>query len=402
MAASALLLKVLSIDQLRVERRAGGLFDCDATGCYDRILPPLASVHLQALGLAPSIATFLARLMFVAKCYVKTKHSVSVNNIRTTHEDPLFGIGQGNGGEPAIWLAHLTVMFTALSSICTGLVISCVKGLETLVAIGTGYVDDVTLITSLRTEEPQTEKQVRNRLRIMATRWEKLLYLTGGKLELSKCFWIPIVWEWRKGDPVLLRKRNQVYDMIITESESGEKVCIPRSHPAAAEIRLGIRYSLDGTWSQEYNFWKEFSTEFASTVKKAKLDRAGGYHTYNTLWCSKFRYGAPVISFTEKQLNNIQKRIIGPCLAAAGFNSKMPRAVVFGPALYGGMNWTSPFTMHLYEKIKFVVGSIRLSDTVGKLLLLQVQWMQLFAGTSSPLLDTDTEIPYLPLSWLQS
>ncbi len=190
--------------------------------------------------------------------------------------------------------------------------------------------------------------------------------------------------------------------MIITESESGEKVYIPRSHPAAAEKRLGIRYSLDGTWSKEYAFWKEFSTDFTSTVQKAKLDRSGGYHTYNTLWCSKFRYSAPVISFTETQLTHLQKRIIGPCLAAAGFNSKMPRAVVFGPSLYGGMNWQSPFTIHLYEKIKFVVGSIRLADTVGKLMLLQLQWMQLFAGTSSPLLETDKEIPYLPRCWLQA
>ena len=159
MAASALLLKVLSIDQLRVERRAGGLFDCDATGCYDRILPPLASIHLQALGLASSIATLLARLMFVAKRYVKTKHGVSTNSIQTTQADPLFGIGQGNGGGPAIWLAHLTVMFTALSSICQGLVVSCIKGIATLVAIGTGYVDDVTLIASLHPDEPQTEKK---------------------------------------------------------------------------------------------------------------------------------------------------------------------------------------------------------------------------------------------------
>ena len=50
MATSAILQKVLAIDQLRIERRAGGIFDCDASGCYDRILPPLASVHLQALG----------------------------------------------------------------------------------------------------------------------------------------------------------------------------------------------------------------------------------------------------------------------------------------------------------------------------------------------------------------
>ena len=39
-AASAVIQKILSINQLRIERRAGGIFDCDASGCYDRILPP--------------------------------------------------------------------------------------------------------------------------------------------------------------------------------------------------------------------------------------------------------------------------------------------------------------------------------------------------------------------------
>ena len=47
MASSAILQKVLVTDQLRIERRAGGIFDCDATGCYDRILPHFASVHLS-------------------------------------------------------------------------------------------------------------------------------------------------------------------------------------------------------------------------------------------------------------------------------------------------------------------------------------------------------------------
>ena len=73
MAGSALLQKILTMDQLRAERRAGGIFDCDASGCYNRILPPLASVHLRALGIQQPIATFLARLMFLEKRYIRTQ-----------------------------------------------------------------------------------------------------------------------------------------------------------------------------------------------------------------------------------------------------------------------------------------------------------------------------------------
>lgn len=140
MATSAILQKVLAIDQLRIERRAGGIFDCDASGCYDRILPPLASVHLQALGLHRTIGIFLARLMFQAKRYVKTAHGVSKQNICTTRTKILHGIGQGNGGGPAMWIAHLTVMFAAISSVCMGFAFSCVEGIRRLCTVGTGYM----------------------------------------------------------------------------------------------------------------------------------------------------------------------------------------------------------------------------------------------------------------------
>ena len=402
MASSAVLQKVISVDQLRIERRAGGLFDCDATGCYDRIIPPLAGIHLQALGLDETISTFLARFMFMAQRFVKTKHGVSQQSIRTTTKEPLYGIGQGNGGGPAIWLAHLTVMFTALASICEGLWVGCLKGLEYITAVGTGYVDDVTLVVSVHPEEEQTESLVRTKLRKMATTWEKLLYITGGKLELSKCFWIPITWQWRKGNAIMCKEMEGSRALILKESESGKRITIPRIGPATAEKRLGIWFSLNGQWLQEYKQWKLFTTKYAMRIRTARLDRLGGYHSYSTLWCAKFRYCAPVISFSSSQLEHLQKIITGNCLAAAGYCSKMPRAVVFGPAELGGMSWDSAYGIMVYEQIKLLLGSLRMEDTVGKLLRLQLQWLQIFSGTSTPILEAKQVTEYLPRGWLQS
>ena len=98
MASSALLRKILIVDQLRIERIAGGIFDCDATGGYDRILPPLASVHLRNLGLSKHISIFLARMIHYMRRHVKTKHGISKQSIKTTNKQTLYGIGQGNGG----------------------------------------------------------------------------------------------------------------------------------------------------------------------------------------------------------------------------------------------------------------------------------------------------------------
>ena len=121
----------------------GGIFDCNATGFYDRILPPLASVHLQALGLHNSIGTFLARLMFQAKHHVRKGYGISANTIRTTKKTVLPSIGQGNGGGPAMWISHLTVMFAALSSVCMEFAMMCVHNILHVATVGTSYVDGI-------------------------------------------------------------------------------------------------------------------------------------------------------------------------------------------------------------------------------------------------------------------
>ena len=74
MVSLALLRKVIAVDQLRLEQRLGGILDCDVSGCYDRILPSLASIHLQNLGMSKQIGTLLARKMYQTRHYVKTKH----------------------------------------------------------------------------------------------------------------------------------------------------------------------------------------------------------------------------------------------------------------------------------------------------------------------------------------
>ena len=229
MAGSAVIQKLISIDQLRIERKAGAIFDCDASGCYDRILPPLASIHLRSLGLNKSIGTFLARLMYFLRRHIRTKHGVSKQNIRTTKHEVLHGIGQGNGGGPAIWLAHLTVMFKAISAVCTGFNTYCIENKSNISTVGTGYVDDVTLGTSVPREQKQTYGTVRNQIKKMGKTWEQLLYISGGRLELSKCFWVPIVWKWRKGRPYCAGEKSERHkELVLKESETQEEIVIPR------------------------------------------------------------------------------------------------------------------------------------------------------------------------------
>ena len=87
-------------------------------------------------------------------------------------------------------------------------------------------------------------------------------------------------------------------------------------------------------------------------------------------------------------MKEIQSIAIGACLTAAGYSSKMPRAVVFGPGTKGGMDWDNIIVLGLYENIKLLIGAVCLQDKVGDMFLIQLSWLQLFAGNSVPLLQS--------------
>ena len=201
--------KVLTMDMMRMTRAVGGVFDCDATGCYDRILPAFQSIHTRRLGLQKNVATFVTKLMYRCKRYVKTKFGISTEYSQSKKGSILYGIGQGNGGRPGMWLAHLIPMFQVLGSLVKGMSFKAPDKETTYGTVGVGFVDDVTLGTTVGSSLDETQKQIEDAVKSvqeMGQIWEKELYTTGGKLELSKCFWLLFAWTWRAGFPKLVKK----------------------------------------------------------------------------------------------------------------------------------------------------------------------------------------------------
>ena len=74
-------------------------------------------------------------------------------------------IRQENGRGSAIWLAHLTIMFYAISSVCIGAALAAVEGNWTVTTVGTGYVNDVTLKMIVDESESQDKSVVCRKLK---------------------------------------------------------------------------------------------------------------------------------------------------------------------------------------------------------------------------------------------
>ena len=402
-AQDAAMEKVMSIDIMRVTKRSGAIFDCDAKGCYDRIVASLQSISSRRLGVPRTTALFFSRFWRVCEHHVKTRHGISKSTYTSTTAEILYGIGQGNGAGPAFWLSTVIVMFFVLDKLCRGMQFSSPNGKVRHKSSGLGYVDDVTLgatvvdnpeVTNdtIQDYAEEEEQEVHREISTLGQTWEMMLHTNGGLLELRKCYWVFIAWKWIKGIAVMKNSEEIDMDLIIKQTEDGSTITIPRKDVSDAPRVLGVHIAVDGNWSKEVGKWRTEAAVFAKKVKNARFSKACGNRVYPSIWMAKLRYISQVVCFTREEADEINRKVVYQCVCASGYNRNFPRHVVHGPQKYGGMQWETIVTVQIIEKIKFFMTHMRRQDKLGKLLQILVETVQLQSGLSDPILNT-------PIQW---
>jgi hypothetical protein len=138
---------------------------------------------------------------------VKHVYGISSTEYHSTLLEPLFGTGQGSGASPAIWLSLVTVLLNAYDQLADDYDIPGLafndpwQELSAKWHIG-AFVDDTNQAT-LDSTSLLTTSELTEQLRQAGQLWEKLLHISGGALNLSKCSWSLQFWEWKNGRPRL-------------------------------------------------------------------------------------------------------------------------------------------------------------------------------------------------------
>ena len=116
----------------------------DAAANYDRIMPALAMIACQRLGLAKKTAELMYISLINLKHQVKTIYGLSAK-YGLPWEHPLFGSGQGSGGSPTFWAVIADVLLNCMDSKGTELILSNSSGDVISARNEDGYVDDTLL-----------------------------------------------------------------------------------------------------------------------------------------------------------------------------------------------------------------------------------------------------------------
>ena len=131
---------------------------------------------------------------------IRTGYGISVRTYQSKELRKNLGVGQGSCAVPGIWMAVLDPILWSIANKFACFKIESPSG-KSITRIGDVYVDN-TVFQAICNKSDCSHQELIKSLTVLIEDilqdFERKLYVTGGKLSLSKTFYYLIVWMWDK------------------------------------------------------------------------------------------------------------------------------------------------------------------------------------------------------------
>jgi hypothetical protein len=405
-ALGAVMLKVMSYEIARHSRTPLGSFDMDARSCYNRIIIALAMFLCRRQGTPAGTCTMAATVLLTAAFFIKTTHGISPDSYSSTPDHPTHGPGQGSRIGPALWVLVSCLMFVPMDVNCRGAEFCDPAQTTSHQRTGDGFVDDVANVFNfglknmlLHTYSPsaiaqgmQTEAQV----------WEGLLWTTGGALNLAKCFYYVVAWDFHKnGTPILLSPAAMPNtDIFLTDGNNPEPQPIIHTDSDTAHRTLGVWPAPSGCNLEQFRQCRSKSNQIAEGVRHSHMGRNEAVMGYRHIYLPSVGYALACWPLTEHQLKKLTSPAVNAFLPKMGFCRNTSRKLLFGCRSLGGHGLTPLTAYQGVNQTTLFVQHLRLMDSIGKMLLIGYSWYQSYCGVGFQTLhNTTTPLPHAPNGW---
>jgi hypothetical protein len=238
----------------------------------------------------PPVKKLSAKALLSAKFLIKTEFGISEGTYSSTIYQPTHGPGQGSRQASAIWMAVSCLLFSAMYEHCHGISFCDPKYDLIHCRTSDGFVDNVTHFFNLGLKHSLHKTvQVSNVIRGLEREgqtWERLLWTVGGKLELSKCLYYLLFYNFApNGTPHMESATNMEQDHVaLTSGLSPIRNPIHHRDHSQAHQTLGIWPTPEGTQDKQYSESLAKSKYFARGCIKAPMTRYKASTAYWTVW----------------------------------------------------------------------------------------------------------------------
>jgi hypothetical protein len=404
-AIELVMLNQLSNDICRTNKVNIIRFDNDASACYDRILVPLGMMAARRCGMPENAIRLHADTLAHMKYNVKTAFGTSEEHYKGDSNEPLFGTGQGSGASPAVWLTLVVVLMNTLDRITRERIRFRSPDDPTLhQRLIDAFVDDTSLAIT-DTYQPKGPNEMIQSIEKIAQDWERLLFYSGGSLNLKKCSWSMLYWEWKHGRPSLYRRQANDAEVNLATESTGKvsKSVIQYIPPTKSTRVLGVHINQMGDFTDQLNALREKSDKMANQLRFSRITPDNMMTFLRTMYAPAMLYALPAVATDEENLAGVQTTMITIALQKLGASKTTPTEIRHGPLELGGLNILDLRTELGISNLKFLRTAIYTGSEAGKLLIMSLKYSQIEAGVPFNLLEQpNVTIPYMTPTWITS
>jgi len=411
LCVSPVINKVLSYDLVRQTKVCGAFIENDAVGCYDRLVNSIVFLELRHIGIPVSILKAIQDAWNHAVHHIKTIFGTSTGTYRNTEAHPLFGPGQGSTTGPILWGILFCIIEKNLPKNTLQMFFKAVNDAIQVRHKGDAFVDDAQLGCTSNLPSglsfPTTRADldaVLQSLQQMAQSWERLLFTTGGALNLQKSFWVLVSWEWKNGVARMSTIQQTPGELQLTAGYNTSPVSVPRISPYEGFRTLGVYISPSGSTKVARKKLTDISLSYATAISGGRLNRGAALWSYLLYLIPKLTYSVPALTMSEEECKEIQSPSIMAVLPRLHVNRNTARSIIFGPAQYGGLGLPTVYSEQSLGQLIYFVGHVNLGDKTGNLILISLSYLQLLSGSATPILQREYKQyqQWVENSWLTS
>jgi hypothetical protein len=274
----------------------------DAKACYDRIIGNISKMTLLREGLPIEIAKLHSQTFLLIEYHIKRKQGIGPVTHSHNKPEPVYGVGQGSTDASTRWSFLSDAIIRAFSQFATDATIqSPITNKFTNNKIA-GFVDDT---TTLLIQKLIMLPYILLRLQQDAQLWEKLLYTTGGKLEIPKCVFTIFRWEFdNQGRPYLSPSNKQ--QLHIKSSETGEIMLVPQIDPNESYKYVGVQLALDGNMTSQTETLQQKCNKLNGALSQIYMSARDTKQGYTTVFVPSIRYVLPTSSISKTTLQKFK------------------------------------------------------------------------------------------------
>lgn len=375
----------LVFDLVRFARASFSMCSSDLVSCYDRIVHSAAVLAMRRFGISKEEAKTM--FLTIQECKHKVRTGLGDSNDTyggiESNEEPLMGVGQGNGAGPAIWAIISCVLFMAMHAEGLNCTFASKLSKDIIKIVGFMYVDDMDLIKI----RPGFEHiHIAEDLQLALDYWNKLVRVTGGGIRIDKSKWYGYYHKW--DEEAGTYTMTDLVDTNITARDTANVTHNLEQIPFRESTEM-VGHIMNPTGTSDHQVEKllQISKEESTVLRHGSLRCHESKLALTHTIIPKLRYPLTATSITEAQARAILRPSLEISLQKMGMIKTMGYDYVHGSLELQGLGIPNLYHYAYSSQIEQFINHQWLRTQTGTFMKMEIEEFLLELGTGFGIFD---------------